>query len=71
MIARLCINTTLGELSFEWGELSSECGASCLLNVGRVVLGRAYRYLRESIPQHDRSGDETLMVAGEGFSGST
>ena len=23
-----------------WGELSSECGASCLLNVGRVVLGR-------------------------------
>ena len=22
-------------------------------------------YLRESIPQHDRSGEETLMVAGE------
>ena len=25
----------------------------------------AYCYLRESIPQHDRSGEETLMVAGE------
>ena len=32
-----------------WGELSSECGASCLLNgascllnVGRVVLGRVF-----------------------------
>ena len=24
------------------GELSSECGASCLLNVGRVVLGRVF-----------------------------
>ena len=26
-------------MSSEWGELSSEYGASCLLNVGRVVLG--------------------------------
>ena len=42
MIARLCINTTWGELSFEWVELFSECGASCLLNVGRVVLGRVF-----------------------------
>ena len=29
-------------MSSEWGELSSECGASCLLNVGRVVLGRVF-----------------------------
>ena len=27
-------------MSSEWGELSSEYGASCLLDVGRVVLGR-------------------------------
>ena len=31
----LYINTT-------WDELSSECGAICLLNVGRVVLGRVF-----------------------------
>ena len=36
---RSCINTTLGELSAEWDELSSEFWASCLLNVGRVVFG--------------------------------
>ena len=30
---RFGINTTWGELSSEWDELSSECGASCL---GRV-----------------------------------
>ena len=22
-----------------WGELSSECGATCLLNVGRLIIG--------------------------------
>ena len=27
-------------MSSEWDELSSECGAICFLNVGRVVLGR-------------------------------
>ena len=25
-----------------WGELSSECGASCLLNVRRVVFGQVF-----------------------------
>ena len=30
--ASFCINTT-------WGKLSSECGASCLLNVGQVCCG--------------------------------
>ena len=30
---RFCIYTTWGEFPSEWGELSSECGASCL---GRV-----------------------------------
>ena len=37
------------ELPYEWGELSSKSGASCLLNgascllnVGRVVLGRVF-----------------------------
>ena len=32
---RFCIITT-------WGELSSEYGASCLLNMGRVVMGRVF-----------------------------
>ena len=26
-------------MSSEWDELSSECGAICFLNVGRVVFG--------------------------------
>ena len=32
----------LQQVKTNWGELSSECGASCLLNVGRVVLGRVF-----------------------------
>ena len=27
---------------YAWGELSSEFGGSCLLNMGRVVLGRVF-----------------------------
>ena len=37
----------------------------CQLGLESLQRCLAHRYLRESIPQHDRSGEETLMVAGE------
>ena len=37
----------------------------CQLGLESLQRCLAYCYLRESIPQHDRSGEETLMVAGE------
>ena len=37
----------------------------CQLGLESLQRCLAHCYLRESIPQHDRSGEETLMVAGE------
>ena len=37
----------------------------CQLGLESLQRCLAHCYLQESIPQHDRSGEQTLMVAGE------